>query len=68
MEKRIPSPPKKSHSTDRKSKEYDSPQLRKRKNSRDEHPKVLLKLGICAMRKKIEAKPMQEILKRLKCP
>jgi hypothetical protein len=27
-----------------------------------------IRLGVCAMSKKIRAKPMQEILKRLECP
>ena len=30
--------------------------------------KKVVKLGICAMKKKVESKPMREILARLACP
>ena len=55
--------PTKSKSIDGKT---DPLQLKKRTTltERDEN---ILRLGICAMRKKIEAKPMQEIIKRLCC-
>ena len=33
-----------------------------------ERTNTTLKLGVCAMKKKIEAKPMQEILNRMRCP
>lgn len=30
--------------------------------------KTRILLGVCAMKKKVESKPMKEILSRLKCP
>ena len=56
LEKHSPvqSPPKSLHSIP------PHPQLAPR------HNKVVL--GICAMRKKVESKPMREILSRLACP
>lgn len=32
-----------------------------------ESQSMVIRLGVCAMNKKIQAKPMQEILKRLAC-
>lgn len=61
----------KSSSVEKKSrsgKSNDDSTKKSQEAEKNREKKLTITLGVCAMKKKVQSKPMKQILSRLKCP